>query len=94
MHVSNTQILKPDARWCIVPSLTKFFLSLISESYIGKLVEEVEVNDQISAEKRQKSERKDVSCFSFLCAFKSFLLSADLENQYGYCLFFFVFCVI
>lgn len=59
--------------YCSFP-YTAFFLNL------GKLVEEVQMNDQISAEKRQKRVREAVSHFSFLCAFKKFLLGTDLEN--------------
>lgn len=73
--------------YCSFPHIA-FFLNL------GKLVEEeVQMNDQISAEKRQNRVREAVSHFSLLCAFNKFLLGRDLENQYGYCLFFFVICV-
>lgn len=79
MQFSNTQIVKMEMECCSFSN--KVFFTLISERLLGKLVEgEVEVNDQISAEKRQKSERETVSCFGFLCTFKIFL-STDLENQ-------------
>jgi len=64
----------------------------MSESYLVKLLEEVQVNDQISAEKRLKR-GKLLAVSAFFVHLGIFLLSTDLENQYGYCVFFFLFHV-